>query len=77
VRDDVVADLATRLTVAPGDITLVSVTPMTWPNSCLGIARPGQACAARLVPGWLAVLRGPDGREYRYRGAGDQFALEP
>lgn len=73
----VVADLARRLSVVPGAVSVVSIEARTWPNSCLGLNAPGQACAANLVPGWLAVLRGPDGREYRYRGAGERFQIEP
>jgi hypothetical protein len=72
-----VADLAARLSTPPGSITVVSLTPMTWPNSCLGLGTGGQVCAAVLTPGWLAILRGPDGTEYRYRGAGERFLPEP
>ena len=77
VIDLVRADLARQIAVAPGDVSVVSVQPMTWPDGCLGLARPGQACTQALVPGWLAVLRGPDGTEYRYRGAGNRFEREP
>ena len=72
-----VADVAARLSTPPGSITVVSLTPMTWPNSCLGLGTGGQVCAAVLTPGWLAILRGPDGTEYRYRGAGERFLPEP
>ena len=73
----VAADLAARLSTPPGSITVDSLAPMTWPNACLGLGTTGQVCAAVLTPGWLAVLRGPDGQEYRYRGAGDRFLPEP
>lgn len=69
--------LAARLGVAAAAVTVVSFTPATWPDGCLGIASPGTACTQALVPGWLAVLRSPGGLEYRYRGAGASFAAEP
>ena len=72
----VVADLAARLSVLIADIEVVSLTPTTWPNTCLGLATAGQVCASMLTPGWLAILRGPDGLEYRYRGTGERFLAE-
>lgn len=77
VVDRLKADLAARLTLPVTAISVVSLTPFTWPDGCLGIGGPGVVCTQALVPGWLAVLRTPDGREFRYRGAGDRFAIEP
>lgn len=71
------ADLSGRTGVAPADVTIVSLTIMTWPDGCLGLGGPGVVCTQALVPGWLATLGVPGGREYRYRGAGDRFAIEP
>lgn len=77
VVDRLKADLAGRLGVAAAGITVVSLEPFTWPDGCLGLGGPGVVCTQALVPGWLAVLRAPDGKEYRYRGTGDRFAIEP
>jgi hypothetical protein len=77
VVDRVTADLAARLRATVGGITVVSLEPFTWPDGCLGLGGPGVVCTQALAPGWLAVLRGPDGREYRYRGSGERFAIEP
>lgn len=71
------ADLANKLGVAPVGIDVVRLEAFTWPDGCLGLGGPGVVCTQALVPGWLAVLRGPGGDEYRYRGAGDRFAREP
>jgi hypothetical protein len=71
------ADLAARLKLTPNDIAVVSLSTFTWPDGCLGLGGPGVVCTQALVPGWLAILRAPDGREYRYRGTGARFALEP
>lgn len=71
------AALAARLSVAPTDVSVRSITPQTWPDSCLGLASPGVICAQALVPGWLAIVVGPDGREYRYRIGGGQVIAAP
>ena len=77
VVDRLKAELAARLRVPVGGITVVSLEPFTWPDGCLGLGGSAVVCTQALVPGWLAVLRGPDGREYRYRGSGERFAIEP
>jgi hypothetical protein len=71
-----VAHLAGRLQVAPSSITVVSFEAALWPNGCLGLGGD-RVCSQALVPGWLAILRAPDGTEYRYRGAGTRFEAEP
>lgn len=77
VVDRLKADVANRLGVAPSAVTVVRLEAFTWPDGCLGLGGPGVVCTQALVPGWLAVLRGPGGEEVRYRGAGDRFAREP
>ncbi|MEO8540808.1 MAG: hypothetical protein ABI577_13795, partial [bacterium] len=69
-------ELASRLKLSSSDLVLVSLTTMTWPDGCLGLGGPGVVCTQALVPGWLAVFRVPDGREFRFRGAGDRYAAE-
>lgn len=68
--------LAARLGVPAADVTFVRLEQVTWPDSCLGLAPAGRVCAQAQVEGWLAVLRGPDGREYRYRGTDRYFVAE-
>lgn len=74
--DELAAHLATRLAVDPIAITVQSIEPATWPNGCLGLETPNQVCSQALVEGWLAILLGPDGREYRYRGTDSYFLPE-
>lgn len=52
-----------RLTsaVAGVQIAIVSFEPVTWADSCLGAARPGEACAEAITPGWIVVLKDPGG----------------
>jgi len=66
-------DLASRLGVGPDAVQVVSFRLVTWRDGCLGVHRPGEACTQALVDGFLAELAGPDGRVYRYPGAGDHF----
>jgi len=68
--------LANRLRVPAGGIALLRLETAVWPDGCLGLSTPGTVCTQALVNGWLAVLRAPDGTEYRYRGAGDRFIAE-
>lgn len=77
VVDLVRADLAARLNVPASALSLVRLEGVVWPDGCLGLGGPGVVCTQALVPGWLAVFRAPNGLEYRYRGAGERFALEP
>lgn len=76
VVDRLKGEVAQAARVTPAAVTVVSLEPMVWPDGCLGLGGPGVVCTQALVPGWLAVLRTPDGAEYRYRGVGDRFAPE-
>ncbi len=42
--------------IDPGQITLYSLEKITWPNSCLGIAAPGENCFAAETPGFRIIL---------------------
>ncbi len=61
-------DLALRLNVAVAEIEVVSYRLVAWPDGCVGVYRQEAVCAQALVEGFLALLRGPDGKEYRYHG---------
>lgn len=69
-----IADLARRLGVPPGQVSVASFRRVTWPDGCLGVYRPDAVCTQALVEGWLAVLRDGSGKEYRYHG-GDGHVL--
>lgn len=49
--------LAERSDTAPGNIDVVRYESVDWPNSCLGLPRPDEACAEAITPGWLIVLQ--------------------
>lgn len=61
-------DLARRLGVPVSGIDVVSYRLVRWPDGCVGVYRQDALCAQALVDGFLALLRAPDGKEYRYHG---------
>ncbi|MBN1401343.1 MAG: hypothetical protein JXA74_10935 [Anaerolineae bacterium] len=69
-RNDLVArarlHLAQRVEIAVDDIETVSVTPVTWPDACLGIRETGLFCAQVMTPGYQIRLKARD-RLYEYR----------
>lgn len=66
------ADLASRLGVGLGGVSISAYREVTWRNGCLGVQRPGEVCTEALVEGFLALLQA-EGEEYRYHGRGDAF----
>jgi glucose/arabinose dehydrogenase len=53
-------DLAERLDVPVESVLAVSLTARQWPDSCLGAAEPGEACAQVITPGYQVTLRAAD-----------------
>ena len=58
--------LAEELSITPEQVFVVGVSPMDWPDGCLGIKREGEFCTQAVTPGFLVILKAQD-REYRYR----------
>lgn len=55
--------IAEQLKVAPSTLVLLSDERVDWPDSCLGIARPEEICAAVITPGHKITLSAA-GQEY-------------
>ncbi len=53
-------NLASELGVDPLVIALVDVTPVDWPDSCLGLPGPDEACAQMITAGFLVRVRDGD-----------------
>lgn len=50
-------DIARNNRIPPGQLRVVSSRQQTWPNSCLGLAKPDEACAQILIEnGWRVVM---------------------
>lgn len=58
--------LATALGLPAGQIKVLSVEAVEWPDGCLGLSLPGRACTEAIVPGYLVEL-GAGGQVYEYR----------
>lgn len=50
-------ELALDLNVSPAVITVLEYTPVTWPDSCLGLAGKQEICALAETPGWKIEMR--------------------
>jgi hypothetical protein len=70
-------DLARRLSMAVDQITLLEVREVTWPDSSLGCAQPGQIYETAPQDGLLIRL-GAGGRMYFYHSgaSGEPFLCE-
>ncbi len=55
--------VAERSGVAAGSVVQRFASQVEWPDSCLGCAAPGTACATVITPGYRLVLEA-DGRSY-------------
>ncbi len=59
------ADLAAALGVPEASIDIVQVAAVDWPDACLGLPAPGEACAEVITPGFLVRLQA-QGVAYEY-----------
>ncbi len=58
--------LAAALGVTANQVQLVSAEQTNWPNTCLGLTPPGQACADKVTPGWRMIFSA-NGQQYEVR----------
>ncbi|MGP1371185.1 MAG: hypothetical protein ACTS3T_00045 [Almyronema sp.] len=71
-------DLAQRLNVSPNSLQIIEATPQTWPDQCLGLARPNERCRGGEVRGWrVQVASAQQMWTYRSDRFGYQIELEP
>jgi len=67
--------LASTLGISADKITIINVEPVEWPDSCLGISKPGIACAMMVTPGYRIILRA-NTSDYEYHtGMGDNIVF--
>lgn len=71
-------NLARSTRIPPGQLRVVSFSQQSWPNSCLGLGKPDEACAEIFIEnGWRVVMS--DGRQnwvYRTDNTGRIVRLE-
>lgn len=49
-------DLSQHTGIAAEKLKLVETVQKTWPNGCLGLAKPDELCSQALVDGWQITL---------------------
>jgi hypothetical protein len=67
--------LGQQLNINPAAISIVSVEPVEWPNTCLGVQAQGQTCAQVVVPGYLVMLEA-ERQRYEYHTNADGTELQ-
>ena len=65
------ADLAKRLGVDAGQLTVVSSSEVTWPDGSLGCPEPGMNYTQALVQGSRIILEA-GGKQYHYHSGGSR-----
>lgn len=60
-----IANLSARLGIPEKEITVVDVINVEWPDTCLGVTKPGIMCAQMITPGYTIIL-GVDQKKYEY-----------
>jgi hypothetical protein len=69
--EQAVADLADRLGVEEGQISVLAAEAVVWPDGALGCPRDGMVYTQVLVDGFRILLEA-GGYEYAYHGGGDK-----
>ena len=59
-------DLAQRTKIPLQEISVKNAKPMTWPDSCLGLAKTDEFCTQMLIQGWQIILS-HDQKNWIYR----------
>ncbi|PSN15413.1 hypothetical protein C7271_20895 [filamentous cyanobacterium CCP5] len=77
VAEAVLAAAAAEAQVDPDALTILEAEPQTWPDGCLGLGGPAEACIAALTEGWRVVVSSGD-RTWIFRtdGSGRQVRLD-
>ncbi|MGK7877268.1 MAG: hypothetical protein AB4426_29415 [Xenococcaceae cyanobacterium] len=74
--DAVRQDLSLRTGVSSEKLKVIEASRETWPDGCLGLAKPDEFCIQMLVEGWRVVVS--DGSQtwvYRTDGEGSTIRL--
>ncbi|RPH89055.1 MAG: hypothetical protein EHM73_09575 [Chroococcales cyanobacterium metabat2.561] len=70
-------DLSRKTKISVNRLQIQAAQPQTWPDGCLGLAKPGEFCTQALVEGWRIILT--DNQKtwvYRTDSSGANLRLE-
>lgn len=56
VIDAVFNDITKNNTVNPDDLQVEQTESQTWPDGCLGLAKPDEMCTQALIEGWRVTV---------------------
>ncbi|TRV00444.1 MAG: hypothetical protein EWV75_02280 [Microcystis wesenbergii Mw_QC_S_20081001_S30D] len=70
-------DLSQKTKISVNRLQIQAAQRQTWPDGCLGLAKPGELCTQALVAGWRIILT--DNQKtwvYRTDSSGANLRLE-
>ena len=70
-------DLSQKTKISVNRLQIQAAQRQTWPDGCLGLAKPGEFCTQALVQGWRIILT--DNQKtwvYRTDSSGTNLRLE-
>jgi len=69
--------LSQKTKIPVNRLQIQAAQPQTWPDGCLGLAKPGALCTQALVPGWRIILTDKQKTwVYRTDSSGTNLRLE-
>lgn len=75
IANTVLRDVSRRTGLPRSSFDIVEAERQTWPDGCLGLAKPDEFCTQALVSGWRVVVT--DGRrEWIYRTGGTSQPIQ-
>ncbi|MCA2937824.1 MAG: hypothetical protein IM319_01090 [Microcystis sp. M113S1] len=70
-------DLSRKTNISVNRLQIQAAQPQTWPDGCLGLAKPGELCTQALVQGWRIILTDKQKTwVYRTDSSGTNLRLE-
>ena len=70
-------DLSRKTNISVNRLQIQAAQPQTWPDGCLGLAKPGALCTQAVVPGWRIILTDKQKTwVYRTDSSGTNLRLE-
>jgi hypothetical protein len=78
VVKQVESKLAENDNLSTGEIKLIQIEPVMWPDTCLGVEVSGVMCSQVVTPGYRVILETPQGTiEYHTDQTGQHIVLAP
>ncbi|OPF15199.1 hypothetical protein B1L04_21905 [Microcystis aeruginosa KW] len=69
--------LSQKTKIPVNRLQIQAAQPQTWPDGCLGLAKPGALCTQAVVPGWRIILTDKQKTwVYRTNSSGTNLRLE-